>query len=111
MSNAQTDFTRPEFDLMGLADFFDGILISSEEGYKKPAKEFYDRLFTRFGLKPENCLMVGNDEFSDIAGAIQVGMDSLYIHTEISPNITEESKATYAIMDGDWRKAAEIMLS
>lgn len=111
LSNAQSDFTRPELDVLGLTEFLDGILISSEEGCKKPAKEFYTRLFERFNLKPENCLMVGNDEFSDIAGAMKVGMDSLYIHTEISPDMTGISKATYAIMDGDWHKAAEIMLS
>ena len=111
LSNAQTDFTRPEIAMMGLEAYFDGILISSEVGYKKPAKEFYDRLFSEFGLKAEECLMVGNDEYSDIAGAIRAGMDSLYIHTEISPEMTGESKATYAVMDGDWSKVVKILCS
>ena len=111
LSNAQTDFTRPEIAVTGLEPYFDGILISSEEGYKKPAKEFYDRLFSHFSLNPRECLMVGNDESSDIAGAIAAGMDTLYIHTEISPPLIGESKATYAVMDGDWSKVREYLLA
>lgn len=109
LSNAQTDFTRPEIEMTGLAAYFDGILISSEEGHKKPSEVFYHRLFEKFGLRPEECLMVGNDETSDIAGAVKVGMDSLYIHTEISPKKPQVSKATYTVMDGDWKKAAQIL--
>ena len=110
LSNAQTDFTRPEIAVMGLEQYFDGILISSEIGYKKPAMEFYNALFTQYSLKPEECLMIGNDEGSDITGGIAAGMDTLYIHTEISPELIGESKAMYAVMDGDWRKARELLL-
>lgn len=110
LSNAQTDFTRPEIEMMGLTKYFDDIFISSEAGYKKPSKEFYDRLISRFGLNPKNCLMVGNDETADIQGAIMSGMDSLYLHTECSPEI-EESRATYVVMDGDWKKVSTILLS
>jgi len=109
LSNAQRDFTRPELTMTGLADYFDGILISSEVGYKKPAPEFFDQLFRTFGLKPEECLMIGNDEYSDIEGAIRAGMDSLYIHTAISPELEGESKADYAVMDGDWSKVAALL--
>ena len=110
LSNAQKDFTRPELALVGLTDCFDGILISSEEGCKKPSKAFFQRLIQRYQLQPEKCLMVGNDEQSDIKGAIGAGMDSLYIHTDISPELREESKATYCVLDGDWNKVAEILL-
>ena len=109
LSNAQTDFTRPELAMTGLEQYFDGIVISSEVGFKKPAPEFYAYLFDRFGLKAEECLMVGNDETSDIAGAIRAGMDSLYIHTEISPQTPVQGLATYSVMDGDWRKVAGLL--
>jgi len=111
LSNAQTDFTRPEIAMTGLEPFFDGILISSEEGYKKPAAEFYRCLFERFSLDPRECLMVGNDEGSDIAGGIAVGMDTFYIHTEISPELAEKSKADFVVMDGNWGKVSELLLS
>ena len=110
LSNAQTDFTRPEIEMMGLTKYFDDIFISSEAGFKKPSSEFYKRLLNRFSLDPKTCLMVGNDETADIAGAILMGMDSLYLHTECSPEI-EESKATYVVMYGDWKKVSKILLS
>ena len=68
-------------------------------------------MFSHFSLNPLECLMVGNDESSDIAGAIAAGMDTLYIHTEISPPLIGESKATYAVMDGDWSKVREYLLA
>lgn len=110
LSNAQTDFTRPEIEMMGLTEYFDGIFISSEVGYKKPSKEFFDKLLEAYQLDPKTCLMVGNDESADIQGARLAGMDSLYIHTEISPAEDTESTATYSVMDGDWKKVASILL-
>ena len=110
LSNAQTDFTRPEIDMVGLTKYFDGIFISSEVGFKKPSKEFYDALLKTYGLNPAECLMVGNDESADIQGAHLAGMDSLYIHTEISPREDTESTATYVVMDGDWKKVQKILL-
>jgi len=111
LSNAQSDFTRPELAMTGLEGYFDGILISSEEGVKKPGTSFYECLFERFGLEASACLMVGNDESSDIAGALAVGMDSLYIHTEISPPIESvKGIAAYSVMDGDWGKVKELLL-
>ena len=109
LSNAQTYFTRPEITMTGLGQYFDGILISSEVGFKKPAPEFYAALLDGFSLKPEESLMVGNDEISDIAGAICAGMDALYIHTEISPQEPVQGLATYSVMDGDWRKVAALL--
>ena len=110
LSNAQSDFTRPEIEMMGLTSYFDGIFISSEAGYKKPSKEFFEKLLETYKLDPKTCLMVGNDESADIRGAQMMGMDSLYMHTEISPAEDTESSATYVVMDGDWKKVASILL-
>lgn len=110
LSNAQSAFTRPELEIMGLAECFDGILISSEEGCKKPCPAFFRRLIERYGLDPARSLMTGNEENSDIAGACQVGMDSLYLHTATSAKPQGRYRPTYRVMDGDWGKAAEILL-
>ena len=94
LSNAQRDFTRPELEMLGLTGLFDGILISSEERVKKPSKQFFDRLVARYGLDPNKCLMVGNEERSEIEGAARAGMDSLYSHTNGSPNERVSSRET-----------------
>lgn len=85
LSNAQRIFTEYELHYLGIHDLFDGILISSDHGCRKPDERFYRILFDRYGLQPEESLMIGNDMDTDIAGAKQVGMDSFYIHSAISP--------------------------
>lgn len=110
LSNAQSDFTRPELQKLGIVPYFDGILISSEEGVKKPSPLFFQHLLEKYDLDPETCIMIGNDEHSDIAGARAVGMDCLYLHTSISPEVTGEVEADYVIMDGDFRKIGRLIL-
>ncbi|MCD7927392.1 MAG: HAD family hydrolase [Oscillospiraceae bacterium] len=85
LSNAQALFTRPELTALGLADYFDGILLSSEAGVKKPDPHFYRLLMERFHIQPEESLMTGNDDLADCHGAAAVGIDSCYIFTEQSP--------------------------
>ena len=36
-------------------------------------------------LNPENCLMIGNDLHTDIAGAKGAGMATFYMHTNLTP--------------------------
>lgn len=110
LSNAQTDFTRPELEMLGLTRFFDGIVLSSEQGCKKPSPAFFRKLLEQYGLEPSESIMVGNDYEADIAGARSMGMDTLYIHTAISPEVPAGVGATYCVMDGDFRKAAGILL-
>lgn len=104
LSNAQTDFTRPEMDMLGLTDYFDGILISSEEECSKPDLHYFQMLFDRYGLEKDESVFVGNDCVSDIKGATDFGLKSLYIHQEISPPVSGKLSATWRIMDGDFRQ-------
>lgn len=85
LSNAQAAFTVPELNILGLTEQFDGIVLSSEVGVKKPDKAIFQQLFIKYGLRPEACLMIGNNAAADIQGAASAGMESRYIHTGISP--------------------------
>ena len=85
LSNAQRLFTAPELEALGLADCFDGICISSDEGFKKPDPRFFRCLLERFALEPGTCLMIGNDPICDGQGAKKVGIDSWCIRSGISP--------------------------
>ena len=106
LSNAQESFTLPEMDELGILSYFDGVMISSEERVSKPQRQFFEKLLEKYQLEPTECLMVGNDKNSDMKGAKSVGIDGLYIHQEISPEVSDESEldAVYKIMDGDVRK-------
>ena len=85
LSNAQRVFTEYELRHLGLSDAFNGIYISSDHGCRKPDKRFLGALMQEQNLKPENCLMIGNDRSTDIAGAQAAGLATLYLHTNITP--------------------------
>ena len=114
LSNAQEMFTKHEMIALGIYDKFDGIVFSSDEGLCKPEEKFFRTVVERYGLRIDECIMIGNDAGTDIKGANLIGMDSLYIHSDISPKITDltgaDIPATYKIMDGDFTKVKELVL-
>ncbi len=85
LSNAQALFTRPELEMLGLSGCFDGIMLSSEAGVKKPDPRFYLAMLQKYAIDPERALMVGNDDLADCHGAAAAGLDSRYVATEQSP--------------------------
>lgn len=101
LSNAQRVFTEYELNVLDIARYFDGILISSDYGVKKPDLAFFNILLEKYSLMPEECIMIGNDENCDIAGAKKAGIDTYYIHSNISPEYEGSVKATYTQMEMD----------
>ena len=86
LSNAQRCFTEPELRSLGLWDSFDRIFISSDLGFKKPDRRFYDMALKQAALDPADCLMIGNDPVCDILGAVGAGMDAFYIRSGLTPS-------------------------
>ena len=84
VSNAQACFTRDELDELGIAHLFDGILISSDAGVKKPDTEIFSIAFDKFSLDKNECFYVGNDLHDDVLGASSAGLKTVYIETEQS---------------------------
>lgn len=123
LSNAQRIFTEYEMHTLGIAKYFDDIFISSECGVKKPDSRFFEMLLQKHGIDTNKSIMVGNDGKSDIGGAKSVGMDTLYVHSNISPKLEikispEDGKtevevypeADYVLKEMDMEKIAEVLL-
>lgn len=110
LTNAQRWFTAPEIKMLGLEDKFDGIVISSDEYTCKPDKAFYNIILERYSLDPKETIMIGNDCRTDILGSYNAGLDSLYIHTNISPDVTVELKSKFTVMDGDVKKIKGLII-
>lgn len=73
-SNASVRLLTCYQDVIPGIQFFDGILFSAEEKLLKPQKEIYERLFVKFGIKPEESFFV-DDLQMNIDGAKACGMD------------------------------------
>lgn len=99
VSNAQTCFTLDELDILGLTPLFDGILISSEAGVKKPSPRIFEIARERFSLEGR-CVYVGNDMRDDVLGAYRAGIPTVYIETEQSGRYPDmELPAPLAVAD------------
>ncbi len=104
LTNAQRCFTVPELKMLGIYDKFDGIVISSDEYTGKPDTAFYHTILQRYSLDPSQTVMIGNDCVTDILGSYRAGLDSLYIHSNISPDISIPLKSKFSVMDGEVKK-------
>ena len=109
LSNAQRVFTAYELCHLGLGEEFDGIYISSDYGCRKPDVRFYQALLEEQHLDPAQCLMIGNDRETDIAGARAAGMQTLYMHTNLTPAhqlaAKPRKRAPHREFEGfDWKK-------
>ena len=76
----------------------------------RESEKLIAEIIKEYNLDKSKSIMIGNDCSSDIAIANACGMDSLFIHANISPPLPKEIPATYAILDGDFRKVAPLIL-
>lgn len=91
LSNAQRVFTEYELRHLELDQYFDGIYLSSDYSCRKPDLRFFKALIDEHQLDPAKCLMIGNDRNTDIAGAKQAGLATLYMHTNLTPSDQKEA--------------------
>ena len=59
--------------------FFDVTVFSSSVGMKKPDPLIYNLAMGQLGVKPEDCLYVGDGASNELAGAARVGMNPVLI--------------------------------
>jgi putative hydrolase of the HAD superfamily len=55
------------------------LVISSEVGWRKPARPFFDRIAETVGVPPSEVLFVGDHEENDVRGARAAGMRALLL--------------------------------
>ena len=122
LSNAQAIFTAYELRHLGLGEQFDGVYLSSDYRCRKPDIRFFRALVDDHNLTPARCLFIGNDCNTDIAGAKNAGMATLYMHTDLTP--WDQAEADPSMLPGrcspdcrhfefegdDWKTLTQILL-
>lgn len=83
----------------GFDRLVDGVFLSEELGYEKPATEFFDRVFAAIGEPDrERVLIVGDSLTSDITGGNRAGIRTCWYNPKGEPNLTA-AHADYEIRD------------
>ena len=101
LSNAQKLFTYKEIEFLGISHFFNNFLFSSEENTCKPSIDFFNKLITTYSLDVNKTIMIGNDYFADIKPANKLKIDTLYIHSNLSPSTYIKGSSTFEVLNGN----------
>ncbi|MGP0630426.1 HAD family hydrolase [Nitrospina sp. 32_T5] len=74
-----------EQEMLGLRDYFEFSIYSSEVPFRKPHPTIFQLAIDRLGLSPERILFVGDNPVADITGAHAVGMQTAWINRDREP--------------------------
>jgi putative hydrolase of the HAD superfamily len=78
----------------GLANYFIEVITSEASNSLKPQKEIFEYALKNAKASVEKSIMIGDNEFADIQGGINMGMDTVFVnHIQAIPTIP----ATYTI--------------
>jgi putative hydrolase of the HAD superfamily len=85
---------RSKLKSSGLDKYFKEVITSEVSSSLKPNKEIFDYAFQKTGARPEESIMLGDSIEVDIIGAIQAGIDQVFIN---HLNISIDIKPTYVV--------------
>jgi putative hydrolase of the HAD superfamily len=104
-------------DQNDLRKFFSVILISGEEGIRKPDRRIFEKAAQKMEIDPSEMVMVGDTLNADIFGARQVGMKAVWIsrrventrhllnsHPEFTPDAEIRSLAELPVLLKSWEQ-------
>lgn len=83
-SIAHGSFTMRELEELGIKKYFSHFIFSSNSGYKKPAKEFYETVLKQTDSQPYETIMIGDNLIQDIWGAQQLDIWAILIANPIT---------------------------
>ncbi len=79
ITNGSAESQGGKVELSGIKDFFNVVVISGSIGIHKPDKRIYEMAAQQLGLSCQQCLYVGDTFSNDIYGALNAGMDAIWI--------------------------------
>ena len=78
VTNGRIASQQPKIDGLGIAGYFDAVLISEAEGVRKPDAEIFRRAASRLDVTAGETVMVGDNPEADVRGAKSFGMKAIW---------------------------------
>jgi putative hydrolase of the HAD superfamily len=97
VTDAQTAYTLPELNAIGLSGYFDPIIVSGDFGYRKPDVRLFETALSDMKMEPSDVLFVGNDMYRDVHGPQKLGIKTVYFKSNQGTPEKEGLKPDYII--------------
>ncbi|MQR86038.1 HAD-IA family hydrolase [Bacillus megaterium] len=78
ITNGFTDFQWMNIRALGIDHYFDTILVSEQEGIKKPHKDIFLRALKALDVSAEESVYIGDHPENDVLGARGAGMHAVW---------------------------------
>lgn len=86
ITNGFEEVQHIKMENSGLKKYFENIVTSEKIGSKKPYPEIFQYAFSSVNANAKSSVMIGDNHESDIIGADNLGMDSVYLQLGDLPN-------------------------
>jgi FMN phosphatase YigB (HAD superfamily) len=93
--DSTTELMGEALNRVDIKKYFHHLFTSRELGVTKPNLEFFNKILENLNLKPDECIMIGNDYKKDIVPAKAVGIHTIFFTEESKDAVFKD--ADYAI--------------
>lgn len=97
VSDGQSLWAIPELNDVGLAGYFDPVVISSDYGFRKPDERLFQIALRKMNMTPDEVLFVGNDMFRDVYGANKAGIRNIFFRSYLDDKKITDAEPDYII--------------
>lgn len=97
LSNGFIEVQHEKIRRSGLIDCFAHVVLSEEVGCQKPNPRIYEVALEKCGMCAEDVLMIGDSWYSDIQGAINAGIDQMWVRWNRDSEKSPEQTPTYVV--------------
>jgi HAD superfamily hydrolase (TIGR01549 family) len=67
---------------LGINQFFDAVLVSDENGWRKPHKQIFIEALQKLHVTAEEAVFIGDSPLEDIKGAKEIGMKTVFVQSQ-----------------------------
>ncbi len=103
------DWHNADLAAHGLAGMLDELVYTSDLPHSKPHPSVFQEVASRLAVVPEECVMIGDRQLDDVAGARAVGMrgiwrrnDSGFPTSDVTPDATVDALAELPSLLRSW---------
>ena len=82
ITNGATINAKGRIASVGIDKYIDGLFISEDMGVNKPSVEYFDMVLEKIGEPRESCIVIGDSLSSDMLGAKNASMTSIWFMPE-----------------------------